>query len=449
MHFLKRIALWMGLAVSACVAQDAALTAKLDHAVEAYQKERRFIGAVFVAKGGSVLLDKGYGMADIEWDVPNGPTTKFRLGSITKQFTATAVMQLEEQGKLSVNDRACKYFDGCPEAWKQITIHQLLSHTSGIPSYTADPEFGKPRFMRVPLTPVEILLLSKDKPLEFDPGTKWKYDNSGYIFLGVIIEKVSGEKYADYLRKHIFSPLGMNDSGYDDAATILKNRASGYRPAGDGFANAEYLDMSLPYAAGSLYSTTRDMYLWDRSLYTDKLVSKASRNAMFTPVMSNYGYGLAVAPMFNHKQIGHNGGINGFSTDLLRFPDDDAVVIVLSNNAAGNADGVARALAGTLFGEKVTLPGEQKPVSIDPKTLDRYAGSYQEGPMTIAVTNEGGHLMIQPKGQGKLEAFPSSETTFFMKVADATLTFVPGEDGKAKELRLQQGGGTLVAKRIN
>jgi D-alanyl-D-alanine carboxypeptidase len=336
--------------------QDIPLKQKLDRVVQAYQANGHFIGSVLVAKRGEVLLERGYGMADLELEVPNSQNTKFRLGSITKQFTATAILQLQEQGKLSIHDLGCKYFDGCPESWKKITVEQLLSHTSGIPSYTDDKEFMKPRFMRVPLTPPEILLLSKDKPLEFEPGSKWKYDNSGYIFLGVIIEKVSGEKYADYLKKHIFGPLSMGDSGYDDTAAILKNRASGYAPSGVGFVNAAYLDMSLPYAAGSLYSTVEDLYRWERSWSTDKVLSKASRERMTTVVKNNYGFGLSMEPMFSHKQVAHGGGINGFSTYLGRFPDDDVVVIVLSNCVAGNAGAVAHALAGTLFGEKVELP---------------------------------------------------------------------------------------------
>ena len=449
MTWLLKLTVLCVLLLSACVAQEIPLTARLDHVAESYHQNRRFIGSVLVAKGGTIVLEKSYGMANIELDVPNTPTTKFRLGSITKQFTATAILQLQEKGSLSVKDTACKYFDRCPDAWKSITIQQLLSHTSGIPSYTDDPEFAKPRFMRAPLTPPEILLLSKDKPLEFDPGTKWKYDNSGYIFLGVIVEKVSGEKYADYLAKHIFGPLGMNDSGYDRSQTILKNRAEGYSPSGIGFANAEYLDMSLPYAAGSLYSTVRDMYLWDRALYTDKVLSKPSRDQMFTPVKNDYGYGVMLAPMFKHKQIGHGGGINGFSTHIARFPDDDAAVIVLSNNMAGNASGIATALSGELFGEKITLPGERKEITLESKFLDRYAGDYQVGPLLITVTNEGGHLMVHPKGQPKLEAFASSETQFFLKVVDAVFTFVPGDDGRAKELQLEQGGMNLSGKRVN
>jgi CubicO group peptidase (beta-lactamase class C family) len=427
-------------------AQDVA--AKLDAVLSGYQKNRAFIGSALIAKGGKVILEKGYGMSNVELDVPNGPDTKFRLGSITKQFTATAILQLEEQGKLSVTDTACKYLPECPETWKAITIHQLLSHTSGIPSYTDGPEFAKPKMMRIPLKPVEILMLTKDKPLEFQPGEKWKYDNSGYIFLGVIVEKVSGEKYADYLKKHIFGVLDMQDSGYDDSNIILKNRAQGYRSVTDGFRNADYLDMSLPYAAGSLYSTANDLYRWDRALYTDKVLSKASREKMWTPVNNDYAYGWGVGQAHQHKQIAHGGGINGFSTFIARYPDDDAVVIVLSNNERAAAGAIAGGLSGILFGDKVDLPWDRKEVSIDAKILDRYVGSYQAAQMTIAITSENGQLMIEPKGQGKLGAIATSETEFFVKQVDATLTFTLGPDDKATELRVVLGGSPMLAKRV-
>lgn len=453
MSFLRKIgclAFILASCVPACLAQAGAdAAAQLDRAATAFQKNRHFMGSVLVAKGGKILLEKGYGMADIEWNVPNTPDAKFRLGSITKQFTATAIMQLVEQHKLAVQDPACNYFDGCPDSWKKITIHELLSHTSGIPSYTDDKEFPKPQFIRVPKTPTEIVLLSKDKPLDFAPGTKWKYDNTGYIFLGAILEKVSGEKYAAYLKKHIFDPLGMSDSGYDDTAEILPHRASGYQPCRQGLCNAQYIDMSLPFAAGSLYSTVQDLYKWDRALYTDKILSKASRDKMFTPVMHDYGYGWMLNRMAGHKQIGHGGGIPGFASYIARFPDDDAAVIVLSNNVAGNAQVVAAALAGTLFGQKVVLPGERKAITLSPDILNRYVGTYQVGPLLVTFSNENGHFMVAPKGQPKIEALPSSETQFFIDQVDAVFAFTPGQNGgKAQEVKLEQGGMTLTGKRV-
>jgi CubicO group peptidase (beta-lactamase class C family) len=340
-------------------AQSAGVAARLEAAANAFAKNRAFTGSVLVAKDNKVILEKGYGMANLELDVPNTPDTKFRLGSITKQFTSAAILQLQEQGKLSVDDAACKFIDSCPAAWKPITVRHLLTHTSGIPSYTAMKGFMTPKFHRIPLTPMETLMLTADKPLDFEPGSRFSYDNSGYIFLGIIIEKVSREDYADYLEKHIFGPLDMQNSGYDQTRTVLKNRASGYSPKTDGFRNADYLDMSLPYAAGALYSTVRDLYRWDRALYTEKVLGKASKEAMWTPGKGNYGFGWTIAPIYKHKQVGHGGGINGFSTYIGRFPDDDAVVIVLSNNEGANAVVLANALAGTLFGAEVKLPESQ------------------------------------------------------------------------------------------
>jgi CubicO group peptidase (beta-lactamase class C family) len=418
------------------------LPAKLDKVVEGYAKNRNFIGSVLVAKGGKVILEKGYGMANIELDVPNKPETKFRLGSITKQFTSAAILQLKEQGKLSLEDPACKYFENCPEAWKPITIHHLLTHTSGIPSYTAQKEFATPKFMRQPLTPVEVVMITKDKPLEFQPGEKYTYNNTGYVMLGVIIEKASGEKYADYLKKHIFEPLDMQDSGYDVTRTVMKNRAAGYAQGPGGITNADYLDMSLPHAAGSLYSTVRDLYRWDRALYTDKVVSKASRDLMWTPVKNNYGFGWAVNKVHDRKQVGHGGGINGFSTMIQRFPDDDGVVIVLANTQGTNAGALANALSGTLFGEAITPAWERASITVDSKVLDQYAGTYEVGPMTIVATNENGRLMMQPRNQPKSEAFAASETVFFLKNVDVEFTFTEGG------LILKQGGATLTGKKV-
>jgi len=305
-------------------AQD--ITTKADAAA----KQNDFMGSVLVAKGGKVLLKKGYGMANVELDVPNEPNTKFRLGSITKQFTATAILQLAAQGKLHVEDPVSKYIENSPASWKDITIHHLLTHTSGIPNFTSFPEYEKTQ--REPVTPVQLVARFKDRPLDFAPGSKFKYSNSGYEVLGVIIEKVSGEKYEDYLKKHIFDPLDMNDSGYDHDTQIIKHRAAGYEKSKDGkLRNADYIDMSIPYSAGSLYSTVEDLYRWDRALYTDKILNAEWKKKMFTPFLDNYAYGWIVRGTGADQIIAHNGGVNGFRTAINRFPATDACVIILTN----------------------------------------------------------------------------------------------------------------------
>jgi len=293
-------------------------------------KQNDFMGSVLAAKGGNVVLKKGYGMANIELDVPNAPDTKFRLGSITKQFTATAILQLASQGKLSVDDKISKYVADSPAAWQDITIHHLLTHTSGIPNFTGFSDYQKT--MRETVTPVELVARFKDRPLDFPPGSKFKYSNSGYEVLGVIVEKVSGEKYEDYLKKHVFDPLDMQATGYDHDTAIIKHRASGYERGKDGkIRNAEYIDMSIPYSAGSLYSTVEDLYRWDRALYTDKVLTQQWRDKMFTPFLDNYAYGWFVKGAGADKTISHNGGVNGFVTSINRYPAQDSCVIVLSN----------------------------------------------------------------------------------------------------------------------
>jgi CubicO group peptidase (beta-lactamase class C family) len=301
----------------------------LESKADAAAKQNDVMGSVLVAKGGKVLLKKGYGMANVELEVPNAPNTKFRLGSITKQFTATAIMQLASQGKLKPEDPVSKYVDA-PPAWKDITIHHLLTHTSGIPNFTAFSDYQDKQ--REHITPAQLMARFKDKPLDFTPGSKYNYSNSAYEVLGVIIEKVSGESYEAYVKNHIFNPLDMNDSGYDHDTEILPHRAAGYEKGKDGkLHNAAWIDMSIPYSAGSLYSTVEDLYRWDRALYTEKILNAESKQKMFTPFLNNYGYGFIIRGSGPDLSISHSGGVNGFATMIQRFPNQDAVIIVLTN----------------------------------------------------------------------------------------------------------------------
>ena len=323
---------------------------------DAYVTRQAFRGTVLLAKGGKVVLLKGYGLANVELDLANGSETKFRLGSITKQFTAAAILQLQERGKLRVGDKISKYVPGTPAAWNEITIHHLLTHTSGIPSYTN--EAGYQVHMRERAgAPLDFIHRFRDLPLEFKPGEKFRYDNSGYFLLGVIIEQVSGVKYEDYLRQNIFEPLQMADTGYDWPAKILKHRASGYSKEVDGLeVNADFLDMGQPYAAGSLYSTVLDLFKWDRALYTTKVLTAESIEAAFTPNKydwadgTKYGYGWGIGQMHGHKTVGHGGGINGFSTVIWRAIEEDATAIVLSNTDYGKVGQIGKDLLEMLLG---------------------------------------------------------------------------------------------------
>lgn len=323
---------------------DSGLIAKAEALIEPIVKADQFSGSILVARNGVPLFRQSFGLANREWDVPNTPDTKFRIGSITKEFTATAILQLAEGGKLSIDDPVSKYYVEAPPAWKDITIKHLLTHTSGIPSYTAIPHFFAAD-ARLDRKPEEIIKLTQDKPLEFAPGSKFSYDNSGYIILGYIIEKVSGENYADYVQHHIFDPLGMKSTGYDVSETIIPKRASGYDWAKTKLINTPYLSMTEPYSAGSLYSTVDDMLLWDQALYSGKLLSPHSYQEMFTDYGHGYGFGWVIDNQFGHQHIWHNGGINGFISRLDRYPHDKLTVIVLSNQTNAPINRIAAGFA--------------------------------------------------------------------------------------------------------
>ena len=328
-------------------AQDFA--ARADEYITAYVRQGMFRGAVAVAHNGTAVLRRGYGMANSEWDIPNTPDTKFRIGSITKQFTAMAILQLVDEGKVRLADPVKKYFEQAPPAWDKITVHHLLTHTSGVRSYTNLPNFFRDK-ARDPLKPLEIVKLTQDQPLQFEPGEKMVYNNTGYVVLGHIIEKVSGQEYAAYMRTHIFEPLGMKNSGYDVAKDIIKKRASGYSADGT---NAPYLDMTVPHAAGALYSTVDDMLIWDQALQSGKLISKASYEKMFTPGKGNYGYGWFVVTFGGRTEVAHGGGIHGFNTYFARYPAEKVAVVVFANQNGPQANRIGKDLSRMYFGETV------------------------------------------------------------------------------------------------
>jgi len=435
---LASIALAVGPIAAGGQAAGTDAAARMDAYLAAAHKLNRFSGSVLVARGGKLILHQGYGMANYELDVPNAPKIKYRLGSVTKQFTAMAIIKLEEKGILKVADTVSSIFPDYPGGEK-ITIHHLLTHTSGIPNLTEFPDYV--RTMALPSPALQTLERFKKLPLDFTPGEKFSYSNSGYILLGAIIEKVTGRPYQDFIRENIFQPLGMDDTGYDHAEAVIKNRASGYEFPQDKMLNAPYVDMSIPHAAGALYSTVDDLYKWDRALYTEKLISKADMARMFTPFKANYAYGWAIGSFAGHKNIRHGGGINGFTTDISRFPDDDACVIVLNNFSTGYTQEISDALSGILFGQAVELPKEKIVVKLPVAILDAYQGQYKlEGSQVIfSITRDGDGLSVQVPQQPKMALLAESETKFFMKNVGFEVTFVKDASGRVTHFILLQG----------
>src|SRR5579864_329754 len=429
------------LLTASCLAQDKTPTAdvaRMEQIIQAYVPSK-FMGTVLVAQNGKILLDKGYGFANLEWDIPNTPTTKFRLGSITKQFTAASILLLEERGKLKIDDPVKKYMTDAPAAWDKITIFHVLTHTSGIPSFTGFPDYQSREAQA--MTPEKLVEWFRDKPLEFEPGTKWNYSNSGYVLLGYLIEKISGQSYSDFLQQNIFTPLGMKDSGYDSNSAIIAHRAAGYTPGKNGPVNAGFVHMSIPFSAGALYSTTEDLLRWEQGLFGGKVLKPESLAKMTTPFKQDYGFGLQVHTVDGHKVIDHGGGIEGFNTELAYYPEDKLTVVALSNLNGDAPDQIVTRLAALARGEKVELPSERKEISIVPKILQQYVGTYAMAPkINMMITLEGGQLISQMSGQGKVPLFATSETKFFPKVVDAEIEFGKDDKGAVAYLVLHQGG---------
>jgi CubicO group peptidase (beta-lactamase class C family) len=433
---LRRTAITFLLA-SICLAQDN--VSRMEQVVRSYVDAKQFMGSVLVDRDGKALLSKGYGSANLEWDISNSPSTKFRLGSITKQFTAACILLLEERGKLKVEDPVKKYMPDAPAAWDKMTIFNLLTHTSGIPSFTGFPDYHSTE--AIATTPELLVARFRDKPLEFQPGEKWNYSNSGYVLLGYLIEKISQQSYRQFVQENIFNPLGMKDSGYDSNSEIILHRASGYTPGPKGMTNAGYIDMTIPLSAGALYSTTEDLVRWEQGLMGGKLLSPTSLKKMTTPFKNDYAFGLGVHTANGHRLIDHGGGIEGFNTFLAYYPEDKLTVVVLANLNGQAPDAIASKLAAVAHGENVVLPSERKEVTVSPAILAKYVGTYELMPdFDIVMTLEGGQLMTQATGQAKFPLFAESETKFFLKVVDAEVEFFKNDNGEVIYIILHQGG---------
>lgn len=420
---------------------------RLEFVADSFVAGSQFSGTVLVAKGDQVLLDKGYGAANLEWNIPNAPGTKFRLGSITKQFTAASVLLLEERGQLKLADPVSKYLAGLPAAWSKVTIAQLLNHTSGIHNFTDTKEYqGIEPFTK---KPAEILTLVSVLPLDFESGSRYSYSNSGYVLLGQLIEQVSGGSYADFVQKNIFDVLGMKDSGYDWNATIVPNHAAGYSRGEKGLVNAGFINMSIPHAAGGLYSTTGDILRWQRGLYEGKLLQPASLKAMTTPYKSDYGYGLLVREVDGAAETGHDGAIEGFATEASYRFGDRISVIVLSNIEDSQLAPLVNQLAKVTRGVDVLLPSERKAVALSAAQMAALDGTYvmPQGPR-FWVRVRDGQLTARLEGQRALPIFAASPELLFAREVDAQCEVNRDAAGAVEALTLVQNGRRIRMARV-
>jgi CubicO group peptidase (beta-lactamase class C family) len=429
-----------------CLAQS--ITHSLDSLVNVYAQKKGFNGAVLVAQKGNILIEKGYGYKNVAQKTKLDANSLFQYGSITKQFTSALVMYLHEKGKLNINDKLSKYFPELPFA-DSVTIYNLLTHTSGIFNYTNNGDFMKTEAVKT-ASREKIFALFNNKPLGFAPGSKFSYSNSGYSLLGYIIEKASGAPYEKLMRQVILEPLGLKTAGFDYTHNTSPDRTIGYNfIKEDKFEVAGVVDSTVAYSAGSLYGSVKDLYAWHQALQKHALLSAASWQKVYTPFQSKYALGWSMDSAYGRLVAQHGGGIFGYTSMIRRFPDDDVVVIVLSNNGSQYTGEIANNLSAIVFNQPVAWPKDHKIVQVPAEQLKAYEGEYEIGPgFILKVHLENGILQAEPTGQPKTELQPESEDTFYIAVVDAQLVFEKDASGKVTGGKLIQGGRTNYIKKI-
>ena len=417
------------------------LEKKIDAVMTEVYKPGQPGAAIILRKNGQILFRKAYGLADLELNVPMEPDMIFRLGSITKQFTAVSILMLAEQGKLSLQDEITKFLPDYPVQGRKITVEHLLTHTSGIQSMTDMPEWLS--MWRKDFTLTELIDLFKDKPMQFEPGEHWAYCNSGYILLGAIIEKVSGQTYEEFVDSHIFKPLGMKHSCYGDTDRIIPRRIPGYQTGKDGFINAPYLSMTQPYAAGALLSSVDDLAVWSEAVFSGKLVKREWLDKAFIPYRlkagesTGYGYGWFIADFDGHRSIEHGGGINGFITYEITIPEDGIFLAILTNSAVEGREPEPRAVKIARLALGLAEP-ERKTVSLAGQDLGPLIGIYEDFRKSqLLITRSGDKLMFQRQGGAQVELLASSATEFFFKDNPAHVKFVKDVNGQVAGVGIQ------------
>lgn len=439
--------------VSAIAAQATVSTEDIRPKVDEYMNARLAAknvgGSVLIAKDGQMLVAKGFGLADIAANMPIYGDTKFRIGSITKQFTAASILLLQEDGKLKVEDPFCNYMESCPDAWKPVTIRNLATMSSGVPSFTNLPEFGELR--KKDMKPAESIALVREKPMNAKPGEVYEYSNTNYIILGMIIERVSGKTYEQFLTDRILKPVGLKNTGYDHGKERLKLSALGYSLKEDEVIPAPIASMMVPFSAGSLYSTTGDLYKWSVALHGGKVFKKPETlKLMLTPSKRNYAFGLnVVTDDKGRTRVSHGGGIEGFVSDAAYYPNEKLFFAVLVNNDRVSVSEVTRTLTAIYDGAPYSIPKKRVAVKVDAAVLDKYVGEYELSPtMKFIFIREGDGLVLQPTGQNKAPVYAESETEFFAKVVDATFKFLKDASGKVTGLEFTQSGRTSTLKKL-
>jgi CubicO group peptidase (beta-lactamase class C family) len=417
------------------------IEAKADRLLTAYN----FSGSVLIARDGKPLFHKSYGMANHDWSIPNTTNTRFRIASISKQFAAASILKLEEAGRLKTSDFACKFISGCPEAWRSITIHQLLTHTSGIPSFNDYIPYLNLIGMPPDLNRNISLVPAK---LRFPPGSAYLYSNTGYVLLTQIVELASGQPWQKFLSENIFQPAGMTNTLLDDPTAILLNRANGYVATDDVPRLARYMDMRHFGLAAGLLSTTGDLHRWDRALASNKILSRDSLKKMFTPDKENYGYGLLIFSSEGETLHAHGGMGDGFSAQFSRIPDSGIAIVILSNFENLKMAAINSGLTAIARGRDAVLPKPRKQIELAVHDLDSLLGRYQLSPKSIlTITREGHQLFAETTFTPRFRLYAQTKDLLFSKFIEATLR-VHRQDGIVTALTLIQENSSVRAAKL-
>lgn len=433
------------LFVTCCFGQST--EEKLDRYCKAAEATGRLHGYVLVKQHGRPVFSSGFGYSNYAEKTRPSADTKFQIGSITKQFTATVILQLADEARLKLSDKLSAYFPDFPKA-QQVTIEQLLTHTSGILSYTNDRRI----FDSLRNTTVNregMLKLIASLPYEFDPGANWSYSNSAYSLLGYIIEKVTGKSYEQNVHERIFTPLNMQSSGFDFKKASPKKSTGYYLIQDNNPIPAAMIDSSISYAAGAIYTTPEELAKWDEHLIAQyKKDAKWLQNA-WTTRRHKYGLGWFIDTIHQKPAIHHGGAIDGFNAQNILIPQDNLTVTVLLNAEMYDADRIAKDLVAIMNDIPVTLAQIPKEIMVPNEILSQYTGTYQADPqMKVMVFLEGNKLMVNPEGQPPAQLFPESENLFFFKIMDAKIEFVKDASGKVEKLLFREGGRTMEAGKI-
>lgn len=425
----------------------------------------RFSGAALIAQDGKIILRKGYGFADVEKRIPYTPETQHEVASISKMFTAMAALKLRDQGKLQLTDSICKYLEGCPEIWQPVTVQHLMRHTSGIPDYEEKLELASDKyleFMTKPNASARIFEDAKKLPLDFKPGEKFHYSNTGYVILSYIVQKAAGKPFEEFVTKTILQPAGMKSSGVFGYGTP-KNLAHGYTHGDIGWEKTlagapltgghlkKIPQLPLKPLAGeaNLYTTVDDLYRWSQVMDGSKLVPAEEVAEVFTPGLENYGYGWFIDRGFERKRMSHTGGLPGYISDFVKFPDDKITIILFSNLYTARLGRIRRDVTAIVLGKPYDLPVRGKVIKLTAEQIAKLEGDYKmtDGAV-LTIRNAPDYLTAEIKGRYQAGLIPLSPTEFYMPLADGKAIFTLDANGRAAKVNMRYSGEDHLGERV-